>query len=115
MHLLIKFKGKCAECGIEIPVGDYALWSRSNKAIKHLKCKVQTPEKEDDNPEVQELDCFICGRSAGCARCSFEIDCDRQAVSQACICSLCLEDKQAYQNYKEAFIQKAQKVAKVKI
>jgi hypothetical protein len=115
MRLLVKYKGKCAECGNEIPAGDYALWSRSNKAIKHLRCKVQKLEKEYDNPEVLELDCFICGRSAGCSGCSFEIDCDRRKVSQACICSLCLEDKQAYQNYKEAFIQKAHKVVKVKI
>ena len=69
----------------------------------------------DYDPQVKVLECFICGKSAGCSECSFESDCDRDAVSQACICSLCLEDKQAYQNYVQAFIQKVHDVAKVKI
>jgi hypothetical protein len=63
---------------------------------------------------VPELDCFICGRPAGCAECGFEADCDRQVVSQACICSQCLEDRQAYANYQQAFAEKARK-AKVKL
>jgi hypothetical protein len=112
IRLLVKYKGKCAECGKEIPAGEYALWSRATKAIKHVKC--ETPEKEEKMP-VPILDCFICGRSAGCAECGFEADCDRQLVSQACICSRCLEDKQAFANYQQAFVEKARKVAKVKL
>lgn len=115
MRLLVKYMGKCTECGKEIRVGDYALWSRSNKAIKHLTCEVGTSENKNDKPKVQELDCFICSNSAGCSRCPFEIDCDREAVSQACICIQCSEDKQVYANYQQAFIQKALNVAKVKI
>jgi hypothetical protein len=113
IRLLVKYKGKCAECGKEIPTGEYALWSRTGKAIKHVRCG--TTEKEEKMPEMFELDCFICGRPAGCAECGFEADCDRQAVSQACICSQCLEDRQAYQNYQRAFVERARKVAKVKI
>lgn len=115
IRLLVKFKGKCAECGKEIPAGEYALWSKSSKAIKHEKCAVQVAEKEEKPPAVPELDCFICGRPAGCAACDFEADCDRQAVSQACICSQCLEDRQAYANYQQSFVEKARKVAKVRI
>jgi hypothetical protein len=115
IRLLVKFKGKCAECGKEIPAGEYALWSKGSKAIKHEKCKVQKAEIEDNLPSVPELDCFICGKPAGCAECGFEADCDRQAVSQACICSQCLEDGQAFANYQQAFVEKARKVAKVKI
>ena len=111
---MVKYKGKCAQCGKEIPSGEYALWSRANKEIKHTKCETSVSKKEKI-PDVPELDCFVCGRAAGCAECGFEADCDRQAVSQACICSQCLEDKQAFQNYQQAFIQKARKVAKVKI
>ena len=111
---MVKYKGKCAQCGREIPSGEYALWSRANKEIKHTKCETSVSKKEKI-PGVPELDCFVCGRAAGCAECGFEADCDRQAVSQACICSQCLEDKQAFQNYQQAFIQKARKVAKVKI
>lgn len=115
IRLLVKFKGKCAECGKEISAGEYVLWSKGSKAIKHVKCETQSAEKKEEKPQVQELDCFVCGRPAGCAECSFEADCDRQAVSQACICSKCLEDEQAYANYQQAFVEKALKVAKVKI
>ena len=116
IRLLVKFKGKCAECGKEIPAGEYALWSKSSKAIKHIKCESPAPEKkkeeEKKRPEVPELNCFICGRPAGCAECGFEVDCDRQAVSQACICSQCLEDKNAFENYQQAFIEKVRRVAR---
>lgn len=113
IKLLVKYKGRCSECGKEVPAGDYALWSRGSKAIKHVKC--ETAGNKEKMPEVPVLDCFVCGRPAGCAECGFEADCDRQSVSQACICSQCLEDKQAFSNYQQAFIEKARKVAKVKI
>jgi hypothetical protein len=115
IQLLVKYKGKCAECGKEIPAGEYSLWSRTSKVIKHVKCESPVPKKKEKKPEVPELDCFICGRPAGCADCGFEPDCDRQAVSQACICSQCLEDKQAFANYQLTFVEKAVKVAKVKL
>jgi hypothetical protein len=111
--LAVKFKGNCAECGKEISQGERALWSKNGKAIKHVKC--ETLEKLEKMPGVPELDCLVCGKPAGCAKCGFEADCDRQAVSQACICSQCLEDKQAFVNYQQAFVEKARKVAKVKI
>lgn len=114
IRLLVKFKGKCAECGKQIPAGEYALWSKGSKAIKHVRCETGTAEKKEEKPEVQQLDCFICGRPAGCAECGFEAYCDRQAVSQACICSHCLEDKQVFANYQLAFVEKARKVTKVK-
>jgi hypothetical protein len=113
IRLLVKFKGKCAGCGKEIPAGEYALWSKSNKMIKHEKCGVQNAEEKPQ--AVPELDCFICGKPAGCAECGFEADCDRHSVSQACICSQCLEDKNAYANYHQAFVEKARKAAKVKL
>lgn len=115
IRLLVKYKGKCAECSEEIPAGEYAVWSRTSKAIKHIKCEASVPEKKEKIPEVPELKCFVCGRPAGCAECTFEVDCDRQTVSQACICSHCMEDKQAFRNYQQAFIEKARKLAKVKI
>jgi hypothetical protein len=115
IRLPVKFKGKCAECGSEIPAGEYALWSKAGKAIKHVKCEAVSAEKKEFKPEVQQLDCFVCGKPAGCAECGFESDCDRQTVSQTCICSQCLEDKQAFANYQMAFVEKARRVAKVKI
>ena len=107
IRLLVKYTGKCAKCGKEIAQGDYALWSRSSKVIKHVKCEAPASEKQ---VAVPELDCFICRRPAGCAECGFEADCDRMAVSQACICNQCLQDKSAYQNYQQAFRAKMQKL-----
>ncbi len=115
IRLLVKYRGKCAECGKEIPAGEYALWSRGSKAIKHVKCETEAPSTGTKKPAVIELDCFVCGKPAGCAECGFETNCNRAIVSQACICSRCLEGKDAYQNYQQAFLEKARKVAKVKI
>lgn len=116
IRLLVKFNGKCAECGKEIPAGEHALWSKSSKAIKHVKCEPVKSETKEDRPQtVPELDCFICGRSAECLECGFEADCDRQLVSQDCICSQCLEDRQVYANYQQAFVEKARKIAKVNL
>lgn len=122
IRLVVKYNGKCAECGKEMAVGEYALWSRSSKAIKHVKC--ETPEKPKAKeheavvavvaPPIVELDCFICGKPAGCAECSFEADCNRAVVSQACICNNCMRDKDAYLNYQQAFLERMRKVAKVK-
>jgi hypothetical protein len=121
--LLVKYKGKCAACNNEISAGQYALWSRSSKAIKHIECKARTTpirkREEDTNrpqPAEVEVDCFICSRPIAYADSGFEeAENDRRAVSQACICNSCLEDNNAYQNYKQAFIEKAYKLTKVKL
>jgi hypothetical protein len=123
IKLLVKYKGKCAACNNEISAGQYALWSRSSKAIKHIECKAitRTPKKREEytsrpQPAEIEVDCFICSRPIGYTDYGFEeVDYDRRAVSQACICNSCLEDNNAYQNYKQAFIEKAYKLAKVKL
>ena len=36
IKLLVKFKGKCQSCKNPISTGEYALWSKSTKQIKHL-------------------------------------------------------------------------------
>ncbi|MCI0562545.1 MAG: hypothetical protein MN733_29010 [Nitrososphaera sp.] len=118
IKLLVKYKGKCSQCGREINQGEYALWSRTAKAIKHERCEVQAApagERVIEPLEVENLDCFICGNPAGCAECGFEADCNRAIVSQACICNQCMADKRAFENYQQAFMTKMRKVAKVKI
>jgi hypothetical protein len=125
IRLLVKYKGKCSSCGKEISAGQYALWSKSSKAIKHTECKAPQPaittEKRDPNtnrqqPTAAEVDCFICGRPVAGSNSSIEADdYRRQAISQASICNICLKDKNAYQNYQHAFLEKVHKVAKVKI
>ena len=124
IRLLVKYKGKCSVCGKEITAGEYALWSKNTKTIKHIECKTSPTtitEKvmEDRNmlqrPTVAEVDCFICGRRIAFTDCGFEEDHDRKSTSQACICNTCLKDKNAYQNYQQAFIKKAHRIAKIAI
>ncbi len=131
IRLLVKYKGKCSACGKEISAGEYALWSKSSKAIKHNECK--TPAKaitekrgRDKNKQHKtaaagKVYCFICSMpvvavdNSGFEEEDDDDDYDRQTISQASICNRCLEDKNAYQNYQHAFLEKIQRVAKVKI
>jgi DNA-directed RNA polymerase subunit N (RpoN/RPB10) len=126
IRLLVKYKGKCTTCGKEISAGQYALWSKSSKEIRHNECTVPQPpsttEKRDPDmnrqkkPMAAEVDCFICGRPVADANWGFEVDdYGRQAISQTSICNRCLEDKNAYQNYQHAFLEKVHRVAKVRI
>lgn len=124
LKLLVKYKGKCAACNKEISAGEYALWSKTNKAIRHIECKVttiKTKMAEDSNntsvprPEVAEVDdCFICGKPIPYTHFGFAVeDYDKQAMAQACICDSCLDNHDAYRNYQKTFIEKAYKLAKV--
>lgn len=115
IRLLVKYRGKCVQCGKEIPAGEYALWSKSSKAIRHEKCEIDAASDVESKGSVIELECFVCGNSAGCAQCGFEADCNRALVSQACICSQCLAKKDAYDDYQQAFIARMRKIAKVRI
>ena len=115
IRLLVKYKGKCAQCGKEIPQGEHALWSRTSKAIKHIKCDSENALQEKKDEQVLVLECYVCGKSAACTECGFGSDCNRALVSQACICNKCLSEKDAYRNYQEAFLAKMQKAAKGKL
>jgi hypothetical protein len=128
IRLLVKYKGKCSACGKEITAGQYALWSKSSKAIKHSDCNtttnssqtVTTEKKQVDMNRQQSMaakvDCFICSRPVAHNDSEF-VESDsygKQSISQASICNECLEDKNAYQNYQYAFIERVRRVAKVK-
>jgi hypothetical protein len=128
IKLLVKYKGKCVACGKEIPQGEHALWSKTSKAIKHIMCEApqekdagkEKPEAKGSHPQtavaleetLPELNCFICAKTAECSTCSLEVNCNRQMVSQACICESCLSASHAYENYQQAFLAK---IAKVKM
>ena len=125
IRLLVKYKGKCSACGKEISAGEYALWSKSSKAIKHSECKAPpqaTTEKRGRDKKRQHktaavnVYCFICGMPVAADNSGFEEEDDycRQTISQASLCNTCLEDKSVYQNYQRAFLEKVQRVAKVK-
>jgi hypothetical protein len=115
IRLLVKYRGRCAQCGKEIEQGEYALWSRAEKSIRHEKCEASRTIAANKQEPADWLACFVCGNSAGCGDCGFESDCNRSLVSQACICSRCMADTGAYSNYQQAFLAKMTKVAKVKI
>ncbi|MGH9993558.1 MAG: hypothetical protein ACREBU_21715 [Nitrososphaera sp.] len=118
IRLLVKYRGKCVQCGKEIPQGEYALWSRTAKSIKHERCEpaqAQGSGEGDQLPTSKELDCFICGKPAGCPACEFEQMCNRDLVSQACICDKCFSDGNAYENYQQAFVVRLGKGANLKI
>jgi DNA-directed RNA polymerase subunit RPC12/RpoP len=126
IRLLVKYKGKCSACGKEISAGEYALWSKTSKAIKHTECKappqaITEKRRQDKNRQYKtaavNVYCFICGVRVLDDNSGFEEEDDygRQTISQAYICSRCLKDKNAYQNYQHAFLEKIQRVAKVKL
>jgi hypothetical protein len=128
IRLLVKYKGKCSACGKEIPPGQYALWSKGSKAIKHDDCSTSqitttTTEKRlvvTNNRQqsvATKVNCFICGRPVSSNDSEF-VEADgysTQAISQASICNECLEDKNAYQNYQHAFNERVRRIAKVKL
>ena len=85
----MKFPGTCIVCKKKIEVNEIALWAKG-LGVKHQKCA-----------QVNELKCAICGASAGCLQCEFTDDCDREKVSQLCICKKCHEGKDALALYQK--------------
>lgn len=60
---------------------------------------------------IFELNCIICSKSADCYECEYADVCDRSDVSSLCICKECMNRQDAYEHYKQAFID----MAKIKI
>src|SRR5215469_12134304 len=109
MDIPITFRTRCYECGEEILPGR-AFWSESKKSAKHLRRGASKSQIDDKTPvesldskwEIMgnsytsldiELNCFVCGKTAGCRTCSYSTTCDRRIVSQLCICETCLNPK----------------------
>lgn len=83
---------------------------------QQLKKRDQDTNRQQTTTAVAEVDCFICRRPVTDNNYGFEAgDYGRRAILQASICNRCLEDKNAYQNYQGAFLEKVHRVAKVKI
>ncbi|MDE1816950.1 MAG: hypothetical protein KGI11_10380, partial [Thaumarchaeota archaeon] len=77
-------------CKKKIEVNEVALWAKG-LGVKHQACS-----------EVVDLKCAICGGPAGCLQCEFTDDCDRNKVSQMCICKKCHEGKNVFVLYQKA-------------
>ena len=86
----MKFPGTCIVCNEKIKIGEIGLWAKG-MGVKHEKCA-----------EVAELQCMICGSSAGCQNCEFLEECDVKKVSPFCICKKCNEKPDPYVEYQNS-------------
>ena len=68
----MKFPGTCIVCNGKIEINEIGLWSKGS-GVKHEKCA-----------QTNELQCIVCGSSAGCSQCEFQDICDIPNVSQLC-------------------------------
>jgi hypothetical protein len=129
MLINLKYRGKCIVCGKEITSGR-ALWSRARKSIKHLDCAVSAANKSSNYEETEfhrqktpsqrryrktiVQRCFICGKE--------EPDEDEYdtseypylvgSKSQSYICKSCLQRDDAFEAYRQAFLQKIKRYMK---
>jgi hypothetical protein len=129
LEITITFNSKCNECGKDVLPGK-ALWSRSAKAARHLSCskeignqiKTSSPMEQNTmetafelikrNSEATELKCFFCGMKTGCNECEYLTEREQRIVSKYCICKECIEQEEAFDNYKQSFAAKIMKYLK---
>ena len=57
----MKFSGTCIVCNDKIEINEIGLWSKG-VGVKHEKCA-----------QINELQCIVCGSSAGCLNVNFKI------------------------------------------
>lgn len=86
----MKFPGTCIVCNEKIEVNEMGLWAKG-LGVKHEKCS-----------QIKELQCIICGGSAGCSQCEFMDNCNIEKVSQICICKKCSDLKDTFESYQKA-------------
>ena len=86
----MRFPGKCVVCSKPVLAKEIGFWAKG-LGVKHEKCATTS---------IKELQCSVCGASAGCASCEFSDVCDIPNVSQLCICPKCSKDKNAFDLYR---------------
>ena len=119
IKLLVKFKGKCQSCNNPISPGEYALWSKSSKQIKHLNCKInnnnETPKKPEEKSLGLQLECFLCKTIDNIDIYLLkEFLYNEGQENSVFICKLCLENPISYLRYQEIMYEKVKKIAKLK-
>ena len=119
IKLLVKFKGKCQSCKNPISTGEYALWSKSTKQIKHLDCKINN-NNDTANEQVEkysglQLQCFLC-KSVNNIYISLlnEFLYPESQENSIFLCKSCLENPTSYLRYNEIMTEKIKKIAKLK-
>jgi hypothetical protein len=121
--ITLKFRGKCIECGKELTSGQ-ALWSKSTKSIKHIEC---SQEKADQGTSIstresttrrQEIKvkrtmiqkCFICDKWVNDEYAPFRYPNFIENKSHSYVCQSCIQDENAFENYRQSFLQKIKKL-----
>lgn len=128
MLINLKFRGKCIGCGKEITSGR-ALWSRLTKSIKHVDCTLSSQTSSNNEETVsasqkQETHrrfkktivnrCFICGNGEP-EEDEYDINeySDlKESKSESYICQSCLQREDAFEAYRQIFLQKIKRFTK---
>lgn len=119
IKLLVRFKGKCQSCDNPISSGEYALWSKSSKKIKHLNCKTNNDNKiateQVEKYSGLQLRCFLCNTvdEISIYRLNEFLYHEGQE-SSIFLCKFCLENPKSYLRYQEIMFEKVKKIAKLK-
>jgi hypothetical protein len=119
IKLLVKFKGKCQSCKNPISPGEYALWSKSSKQIKHLDCKINnnndTTKEQVEKYSGLQLQCFLCKtvENIPISLLKEYLYHERQENS-IFLCRSCLENHSSYLIYHEIMYEKVKKIVKLK-
>ena len=119
IKLLVKFKGKCQICENPISPGEYALWSKSSKQIKHLNCRINNTNETRKEPKKEslklQLECFLCKTSDNIDPYLLkELLYNESQENSVFLCKLCLENPTSYKRYQEVMLEKVKKIAKLK-
>lgn len=126
--ITLKFRGKCIECGKEL-ISGRALWSKSTKSIKHIECSQGNTDQETSNnsrgSQGQEIEannkryeqtivqkCFICDKWVDDEYDSLKYSNFIEGKSRSYVCRSCLQNENAFENYRQAFLQKIKKFMK---
>ena len=119
IKLLVKFKGKCQSCDNPISPGEYALWSKSSKKIKHLNCKINNnnniAKEQVEKSSGLQLRCFLCNTVDEISIYLLnEFLYQEGQESSIFLCKSCLENPKSYLRYQEIMHEKVKKIAKLK-
>jgi hypothetical protein len=128
--ITLKFRGKCIECGKELTSGR-ALWSRSTKSIKHIECSQGKADQEISNSTREPIThgqeikaknkryeeaivqkCFICDKWVDDEYTSLRYSEYMKSKSHSYVCRSCLQNENAFENYRQTFLQKIKKLSK---
>ena len=91
IKITMKYDGTCIVCNKKIRAKEIGFWLKEESKVKHEKCA-----------NVNELQCIVCGSSAGCSQCEFQDICDIPNVSQLCICKTCSDEKDSFNLYQKS-------------